>query len=63
MIAEPEFRDLLRDLCVGVATLAAGTVHLVGVRRANEVVDACGNLCRWLDEQDALAVMEGEHDQ
>lgn len=52
MTESAEFRDLLRDLCVGVATLAVGTVHLVGTSQAQEVIEACGNLSHWLDEQE-----------
>ena len=49
---DAETRDCVRDLCEAVASLAFGTVHMIGSTRAGEVIDAAARLSERMDTLD-----------
>lgn len=56
---DSETRDAIRDLCVAVATLAHGTVALLGTDTAGHVIDAAGRLSVRMDTLDEEEATDG----
>ena len=46
---DAETRDAIRDLCLAVATLASGTVHIIGTTTASEVMRLAAHLSLRMD--------------
>lgn len=47
-------RDALKELCINIDYMAQGTVQIIGIETATEVVQAAQNLFTALDKDETI---------
>lgn len=47
-------RDALKELCEKVNFMTQGSIHMIGLETAKEVMQACSNLSKALDKDETI---------